>query len=128
MLEMNSEIREKWCAALRSGKYAQNTNFLRTNEGYCCLGVLEDIRLKEQKIDWVFEEEEGWYRPGEGKSQYLLSDTGVEWAEISSDGADNDLNILMAMNDNGIKFPVIADCIEGKVIWDRATNEVVYLP
>ena len=34
-----------WVAALRSGKYAQGRNALRTeNNGFCCLGVYLDVR------------------------------------------------------------------------------------
>ena len=46
---MNKEIKTKWVAALRSGKYKQTQGALRRPkpssscdrpEGYCCLGVL----------------------------------------------------------------------------------------
>ena len=41
---MYKEIRDEWVAALRSGKYAQTRGKLRKADGYCCLGVLCDIR------------------------------------------------------------------------------------
>jgi hypothetical protein len=34
---------EEWIVALRSGKYQQAKDRLRTDGGYCCLGVLCDI-------------------------------------------------------------------------------------
>lgn len=41
---MDPEIRRKWVEALRSGKYEQGRNHLRTIDGrFCCLGVLADI-------------------------------------------------------------------------------------
>jgi len=45
---MNPEIKEKWIAALKSGKYRRATGRLVTREGetpvaHCCLGVLCDI-------------------------------------------------------------------------------------
>lgn len=41
---MNPEIKAKWIAALTSGEYEQTTKMLhRTNNGYCCLGVLCDV-------------------------------------------------------------------------------------
>jgi hypothetical protein len=44
-IKLNPEVKEKWCAALESGKYAQAKGALRTAEGgYCCLGVLCDVR------------------------------------------------------------------------------------
>lgn len=44
---MNKEVKEKWVAALRSGKYAQSKQRLKTKYGYCCLGVLCDLAVKE---------------------------------------------------------------------------------
>lgn len=45
---MDAEAKEKWCAALRSGKYLQGTGAMRyeNKDGtveYCCLGVLRDV-------------------------------------------------------------------------------------
>lgn len=36
----------KWCEALESGEYPQDSDSggLRTTQGYCCLGVAEEIR------------------------------------------------------------------------------------
>lgn len=41
---MDRELRERWVAALRSGKYEQGAGCLRTKEDkFCCLGVLCDL-------------------------------------------------------------------------------------
>lgn len=40
---MKPELKENWIKALRSGKYIQTSNYLRVNDGYCCLGVLCDV-------------------------------------------------------------------------------------
>lgn len=41
---MNSELKAKWIAALRSGKYKQGRSVLRTADNkYCCLGVLCEV-------------------------------------------------------------------------------------
>jgi len=40
---MNPELKTKWLAALRNGKYTQTTRFLRDDRGHCFLGVLADI-------------------------------------------------------------------------------------
>lgn len=34
---------DKWLVALRSGEYKQITNYLKTPDGYCCIGVLCDL-------------------------------------------------------------------------------------
>lgn len=44
---MKKEVMELWVAALRSGKYEQGREFLRSLDNkFCCLGVLCDV-LKE---------------------------------------------------------------------------------
>jgi hypothetical protein len=41
---MKREIRDKWVAALRSGRYKQGRAVLKRNgTHYCCLGVLAEI-------------------------------------------------------------------------------------
>lgn len=50
---MKKEIKAMWVKALRSGKYKKATGQLRKTDeaneptGYCCLGVLSDLYLKE---------------------------------------------------------------------------------
>ena len=42
---MKREVKDKWIAALRSGKYKQGTGCLRDidSNAFCCMGVLCDI-------------------------------------------------------------------------------------
>jgi hypothetical protein len=40
---MNEEIKQKWVAALRSGKYPQTQETLQAEDGFCCLGVLCEV-------------------------------------------------------------------------------------
>lgn len=50
---MKPEIKEKWAAALESGKYTQGSGCLRRDDGsYCCLGVLTELYLKEHNASW----------------------------------------------------------------------------
>ena len=47
---MNQEIKAKWIAALRSGKYKQGEGCLNDGHGgFCCLGVLCDV----QGVEWT---------------------------------------------------------------------------
>lgn len=39
-MKMNPWVKKKWIKALRSGEYEQTQEYLATEEGYCCLGVL----------------------------------------------------------------------------------------
>lgn len=41
---MNTDLKARWVAALRSGKYKQGKSALQTWDGkFCCLGVLCDL-------------------------------------------------------------------------------------
>lgn len=51
---MKEEIKELWTKTLRSRKYKQGQKKLRTNEGFCCLGVLTDLYIQETGDgEWV---------------------------------------------------------------------------
>lgn len=47
---MNQEIKAEWVEALRSGEYNQDTRYLRSVNGYCCLGVLCEIAVQHEVI------------------------------------------------------------------------------
>lgn len=44
---LKPEIKEKWVTALESGEYQQTQRCLSDNVGFCCLGVLTDLYIKE---------------------------------------------------------------------------------
>lgn len=49
----NKKVMKAWVAALRSGDYTQCQGALRRNNGdsgYCCLGVLADIAVKQPEL------------------------------------------------------------------------------
>lgn len=51
---MNPEVKAKWIEALTSGEYSQTNGCLKDNAGYCCLGVLTDLYIKETgQAQWV---------------------------------------------------------------------------
>jgi len=94
---MDAQLKAKWVEALRSGKYQQTTNYLKSDNGYCCLGVLCDI----QGADFdAIKEEFGSLSLAYNPKQYL----GKVDELISHD--------LAQMNDNGKSFLEIADYIE----------------
>jgi hypothetical protein len=47
---MDTKVKALWTAALRSGEYEQTKGYLRTDEGYCCLGVLCEIAVANKVI------------------------------------------------------------------------------
>jgi hypothetical protein len=101
---MNPQVKEKWIEALRSGEYKQTTRYLRTKDGYCCLGVLMDLYLKETGKEWV---------PTHDKYVYLTSNMNCspisDWADVEEFAED----VLIHMNDTeGRSFNEIADYIQ----------------
>lgn len=53
--KMNPEVKSKWVAALRSGQYKQGQGRLRSpQDGFCCLGVLCDLAVKEKVAEWRY--------------------------------------------------------------------------
>ena len=46
---MNKEVKDKWVAALKSGKYKQGRGQLNGESGYCCLGVLTEVYIEQMK-------------------------------------------------------------------------------
>lgn len=81
---MNKEIKEKWVAALRSGKYTQSKQKLKTKYGYCCLGVLCDLAVKEG----ICKESPGEDLHNEevmfDTRTSILPDSVLRWSEVDS--------------------------------------------
>jgi hypothetical protein len=75
---MNKKLKQKWVAALRSGKYQQGSSVLkRVDNGetsHCCLGVLcetDGIKSKDTGSNWS----KAFVFPnGEESTEYLPSD------------------------------------------------------
>lgn len=106
---MNSSIKQAWIEALRSGTYNQGSGCLRENDRYCCLGVLTDLYIKENKLEWV---------PGKHGDYFFNGTAGTlpravsEWAKLGSDNPLVDDRSLAGWNDSGTSFEEIADLIE----------------
>lgn len=50
---MDQVIKKRWQEALRSGDYKQTTGALRRSDGFCCLGVLCDLAVRDGVTAWV---------------------------------------------------------------------------
>lgn len=104
---MNPELKTKWTDALRSGRYSQGQEVLRSvDDKFCCLGVAADI------IDPT-----GW---GPGGPQdgdcYVWCDSigNLPYSTLSVLGIDSEIMTdLIGMNDDdGATFGDIAAWIE----------------
>ena len=131
---MNPEVKQKWIDALRSGKYEQGSEKLRSVSGYCCLGVLCDLYAQEHDTQWEFRGNEEtnlqpmdyWYYEGESE---FLPESVMDWAELKThnptvrvyceDSDDEDTcyynDEIANVNDSGYSFNQIADTIEAQL-------------
>ncbi len=106
---MNKEIANKWCEALRSGKYKQGKASLhdKITNTFCCLGVLCDL---------------GYAIPAKNGDQYIDLEENI-YGDIFSILKTNEgtyiqgTSSLADLNDSGKTFNEIADIIEQN--WEK---------
>lgn len=116
---MNKEIKAKWLAALRSGKYRQGHGFLKINgengaqDRFCCLGVLCELAVEAGVTSRLSENYETNYGiPGDTNTAVLPAHV-QEWAGIDRAGSyGEESSCLTGDNDGGTPFSEIADIIE----------------
>lgn len=125
---MKKDIKAKWVKALRSGKYKKTQGGLKDTKGYCCLGVLTNLYIKEtKKGKWV---KEGLHYSFVGKNEEgeeaLLPRAVQRWAgfqtssphlkksvEVEGSYGKTFQDSLVGINDDTKKnFKFIADAIE----------------
>ena len=107
---MNEQVKEKWLNALRSGDYQQTRQYLHKEDGFCCLGVLCDLYIKENNEEWKIDECGDYFY-----EQYKYPPLSViEWSGLVSTNpiVCNGETSLGYLNDNGSTFNEIADLIE----------------
>lgn len=120
---MKLAVKKAWVRALRSGKYKQGQNRLRTADNkFCCLGVLCDVynktlkrsqwrKIGERRVDWGF---------GNTQEASSLPPAVQKWAGLNSDdpvinypAKDGHSVAASSANDNlGYGFKRIASLIE----------------
>ena len=106
------DIRTQWIAALRSGKYTQVTDYLHTDKGFCCLGVLCELAVKagviepanRNRVNFTYVDEEKSLPPAVRNWVGLNSDSGTYEEHRYRKCLAND-------NDQGKSFTDIADVI-----------------
>lgn len=117
---MSNITLKEWTDALRSGKYQQGKNFLRrTDNTYCCLGVLCDL-VDSSKWEVSSTDEDGEVPVYEYPNNYngfspLIGDTQMLPTQIAEQfGVHSEVqDILARHNDSGASFSEIADMIDG---------------
>lgn len=76
---MNPEVKAKWVAALRSGEFQQGKNALKSEEGYCCLGVLCELHRREVDGSWRLQASGNY---AYGMSTSFLPGEVLDWAGL----------------------------------------------
>lgn len=116
---MKTEIKQQWITALRSGEYTQESSNLRTEDGYCCLGVLCDLYSKDTGTEWEVDYTAD-LKPipfynfmNEGS---FLPVAVVQWAGLNGPNPEviewDGRAELAQLNDTGFTFTQIAQLIE----------------
>ena len=121
MLNPNAQ---KWVDALRSGKYTQGQNRLRSDDGkFCCLGVACDLYVQENPTlaEWCG----GTFLTPRDDSRSTLAIEVADWLGMKRDprapnlqnrnaayGSGSAYTNLIVDNDEGSTFAQIADTIE----------------
>lgn len=133
--KMNPQVKEMWVNALRSGEYNQATGKLKTPQGFCCLGVLTDLYVKEKNQEWILQSNNPEVIDPEDYYTFQQTDdflpTSVSnWAGLNTNCpevmVENDYceeysddeyvpKELSDLNDNGASFIEIADLIESQL-------------
>jgi hypothetical protein len=116
---MNKELKARWVAALRSGKYAQGQGYLRVGDNFCCLGVLCDIIDSKgwtpntspyDGSQWLVDSIHWWWSDGDGCAAGALPVKVLNRINLFDEQEEF---VLMDMNDSGKTFEEIALYIEG---------------
>lgn len=121
----------KWIAALRSGDYSQGRSRLRTQEGYCCLGVACEVYRQETgEGQWLGDTVGGHFlfRTSAETVSAFLPGPVCDWLGVIHDNGarddtdglndadryNSDLRPLSSLNDGGRSFEEIADILEAQ--------------
>jgi len=99
--QSKKEQRKAWVEALRSGKYKQGQGFLKCDDSFCCLGVL-------QLISGAFIPSNAIHVDPDVRDKIGLSTSS---GRFYIDGEEKHLSNL---NDSGVSFHDIADIIESE--------------
>lgn len=109
-MEMKKKIRKKWVKALKSGKYQQGKESLRSRTNkFCCLGVLCDLAVREGVVKWKKRQGEFSIK----KESSYLPDEVKAWAGLDSNQPSVTKGSLIQLNDDdGLSFKEIAKLIK----------------
>jgi hypothetical protein len=114
---MHEHVKKMWVDALRSRKYPQGHGALKTEEGYCCWGLLCEI---SGLGSWVYGNDGTFYVVGDERGDAYIPNPVADWAGIERynprlqyfSAALDPHRGLAQYNDNYYSFDDIADMID----------------
>ncbi|CAB4140973.1 hypothetical protein UFOVP401_47 [uncultured Caudovirales phage] len=123
---MNREIKKRWVAALRSGKYRQGSGHLRKDGCYCALGVLCDLFVQDREhegVSWDTTFDEYYFvRYEKDQATYyyeFLNPAVMKWAGVRHENpafwmesAEEYFTVSDLNDDQTLSFEEIATIIE----------------
>lgn len=112
---MNETWKKRWCDALESGQYPQATGALRTKGGFCCLGVIEDLVLKDAGEEWVERTIDGGFEIKDG-----LDFDGAELRESTGE--------LLGFNPGNRRCPAVSPDKVREILGQDRLAELHYQP
>lgn len=122
MKKLHPHFKAKWLEALRSGEYAQTTEHLHTEDGFCCLGVAchlydpnqwypVELDTADYGVITVYEStSRNDDLPARGDLPDEIFDTLLQ--RHSDASGQSILEFIAVRNDEGWSFAKIADWIE----------------
>ena len=112
---MNTDVKDLWVAALRSGTYTQTTGELQNAYGFCCMGVLCDLYFQKVGGNWTPSEDEEMivFTDEDGNTNFGTCPDGVmEWSGLKEENPYVSGRHLSDWNDEEkISFDEIANLI-----------------
>lgn len=113
---MIKEVADRWAAELRSGNYAQTkgalhvvlSNVSRRPEGFCCLGVLCEIAVRDGIIDLPEQD------PYEGNGESIVYDNYEGNQSLPGDLVINDFAGLKSDTGMGVTYGDIKEFISDR--------------
>lgn len=118
---MDKVIAQRWVTALRSGEYRQTDGALQNDSGFCCLGVLCDLAVKDGVIPEPHRDDTDAFSYGNEsdlRDSLLPPDSIRQWSGLDPERTYfipelGSAETLYGLNDDqGFTFPQIADVIE----------------
>lgn len=108
---MNEDVKKLWTDALDSGKYKQGQGNLRTDNEYCCLGVLCELAAQRDICNRVRHDDGNFVY--DGKVGFLPASV-MNWAGLTETDPHihNNASTLSRLNDDHVPFPTISTFIK----------------